>query len=260
MDINEKVNRKIQKNKTSRSKTSRIKSRKYVVILLILFVLISFLYMSTTIKKITINGCNFYTEEQMEDLLFISPFDNNALIFYLKNKYETNHNIPFVQAIDVELDDRNSVTVNVYEKTIIGCVEYLGENMYFDKDGIIVEASTKKLKHIPYISGLEFNKIILHEKLEVQKDEMFDIILNLTLLIEKYELDIETIAFNQYNEVTLITDDIRVEMGSHEFYDDAIAQLKNMLAKAKEENLKGTFNMQNYHDGQDTFYFREKDS
>jgi cell division protein FtsQ len=153
---------------------------------------------------------------------------------------------------------------------IAGCVEFMGEYMYFDKDGIVVEGSAKRLKDVPVIKGLEFSKLILSEKIklvdhkntvteteeeaskdtkkqkdqeaekitqeqkteEALTDELFDVIINLTQLIDKYELPVDTITFNKNYEVSLDCGDITVLLGEKSTYDEALSELKNILAKS----------------------------
>src|SRR5690606_26754014 len=157
-------------------------------------------------QSITIKGVTRYTPEEIQGKIIQTKYDNNTLLLYIRLKYFTEINIPFIEDIDLEILDNHSVNIIVYEKKVTGCVNFLGEYLYFDKDGIVVESSAKRLEDIPQIKGLKFDKIILHEKLEVQKDELFDIILNLTQLIDKYELDIDTISFNSKYEVTVECD------------------------------------------------------
>ena len=56
----------------------------------------------------------------------------------------------------------------VFEKSVVGYVSYMSSYMYFDKDGIIVESSVEQLPGVPWITGLDFGHIILHQPLPVQ--------------------------------------------------------------------------------------------
>ena len=82
-------------------------------------------------------------------------FDSNALILYFKVKYFSDINIPFIEDIDLELVDNHSVNI-VYEKKT-GCVEFLGEYLYFDKDGIVLRVQ-KALDDIPRIKDYNLIK------------------------------------------------------------------------------------------------------
>ena len=47
-------------------------------------------------------------------------------------------------------------------------MEYLEKYMYFDKEGIIVEASNEKTQGIPLVTGLSFEHVVLYEPLPVR--------------------------------------------------------------------------------------------
>ncbi len=132
-----------------------------------------------------------------------------------------------------ELVDRNSVSIRVYDKKIIGCIEFMGDYLYFDKDGIIVESTANRIDEIPLVKGLKYDKIVLNEKLEVQKEELFNVILNLTQQIEKRELDVDTISFTKQYEVTLDLGDIKAMLGKRSTYDEILAKLKNIVNEAQ---------------------------
>ncbi len=189
------------------------------------------------LKNITVTGSSRYNQEQIIERLKSSQVDNNALVFYLKYKYFMEVRIPFVEKMSFEMADKNSINIRVYDKRIIGCIEFMGDYLYFDKDGIIVESTSNKLDDIPLVKGLKYQKIVLNEKLEVQKEELFDVILNLTQQIEKRELDVNTISFNSKYEVTLDLGDIKAMLGKRSTYDEILAKLKNITLETKGKKL-----------------------
>ena len=189
------------------------------------------------LKNITVTGSSRYNQEQIIERLKSSQVDNNALVFYLKYKYFMEVRIPFVEKMSFEMADNNSINIRVYDKRIIGCIEFMGDYLYFDKDGIIVESTSNKLDDIPLVKGLKYQKIVLNEKLEVQKEELFDVILNLTQQIEKRELDVNTISFNSKYEVTLDLGDIKAMLGKRSTYDEILAKLKNITLETKGKKL-----------------------
>ena len=164
--------------------------------------------------------------------------------------------IPFVEYVDVELVSKDSVKLTVYEKKIIGCISYMNKYIYFDKDGYFVEQSVDKLEDIPYITGIEFKEIKLYEKMKVEEDKLFDIIMNVTKLIDEYEVKTDELYFSDNLEITLYSDDIEVLLGKHSTYDEQIAKLKGLLKET--EGMKGTLHMENYSDGNENIIFNKK--
>ena len=57
----------------------------------------------------------------------------------------------------------NTVKINVYEKYVAGCVSALGNYVYFDNDGKIVEISATRTSNIPVVTGLNFDHFELYE-------------------------------------------------------------------------------------------------
>lgn len=233
---------------------SEFKKLKVFLTLLLLFIFaIFFFFYGFRIKTVEVEGGKHYSKEEVTKKIIKNKFDENAILLFLKYKYLKQENISFVETVDVQLINKNSVKLVVYEKTIIGCIEFMNEYMYFDKDGIIVETSVEKLSDVPCVFGLNFDHIVLHEKLATTNDELFQTILNITQLIKKYKIDIDKISFNLNEEVALYTGDIRIMLGKRDTYDEQISELKNILPKAK--GLKGYFNMRNFTDGQDKIIF-----
>ncbi len=223
-----------QKNHNSGILSSFVK---LITFCLVLVILILVLFISCRLENITVVGSSHYSAEELEDKVITKKTDRNAVLLYLRYKYGNFDSIPFVEDVDIELVNRNSVRIHVYEKTITGCIECMGNYMYFDKDGIIVESSDEKLDGVPFVTGLEFDKMVLYEKLVVQKKTLFDVILNITQLIKKYDLEIETIQFNLDLEVILYCGDVKVLLGKRTTYDEQIAELKNLLPSAKGKKI-----------------------
>jgi cell division protein FtsQ len=230
---------------------------KILIFCFVVLVPVFILTVSCKLDNVIVEGSNHYSTEELKDKIITKKTDRNTILLYLRYKYGNVDSIPFVEHIDLEFVDKNSIKIHVYEKVITGCIEFMGGYMYFDKDGIIVESSTEKLDKIPFVKGLSFNQIILYEKLEVQKTELFGVVLNLTQLIQKYELTIETIQFNSDLEVSLYSGDVQILLGKRDVYDEQIAELKNILPKAIGKRI--VIDMNNFTEGQDKIIAKPKE-
>lgn len=216
--------------------------------LAIVCLVITFLYLVIVInfrlKNLQITGSEQYTEAELKQMLMTENTDDISFLFYLRHKMGKNSSIPFIQDMDFELVDKNTIHVQVYEKMIIGCAEVMGGYMYFDKDGIVVESTNVKLEDIPVVKGLKYNKIVLYEKLEVQKTTLFETILNITKLIYSHELPVQSISFNSDFEITLECNGNEVLLGKRDTYDEQIAALKSVLESS--DSKKYSFDMRTY--------------
>ena len=79
----------------------------------------------------------------------------------MKYKDKGIEDIPFIQAMDVTIEAKDTIRITVYEKALAGYVSYLGQCVYFDKDGIVVETSTEETVGIPQVTGLKYDHVIL---------------------------------------------------------------------------------------------------
>ena len=203
--------------------------RKLIVVLAVLAVLfilgLSFAGVFR-VRQVTVTGNAYYTKEEVVDLLLDEGSLQNTLLVYLRYKYQEHPEIPFIDDFEVTMDSWQSLKIRVYEKNLVGYVRYLGQNVYFDKDGIVVESSTQDLEGIPQISGVTFDSLAIHQPLSVEDPTIFDTILSMTSLLTKEDLDPDGIRFGAGSELFLQLGDVKVALGTGENLDEKISRLK----------------------------------
>ena len=112
--------------------------------LLILGVAASALLRYYKVTTVYVEGNVHYSNEEIMDMVMTGKLGDNSLYLALKYKNKGVDDIPFVQTMDVDILSPDTIRITVYEKALAGYIQYLDRYMYFDKDGIIVEASDKK--------------------------------------------------------------------------------------------------------------------
>ncbi len=223
--------------------------RKLIVVLAVLAVLfilgLSFAGVFR-VRQVTVTGNAYYTKEEVVDLLLDEGSLQNTLLVYFRYKYQEHPEIPFIDDFEVTMDSWQSLKIRVYEKNMVGYVRYLGQNVYFDKDGIVVESSAQELEGIPQISGVTFDSLAIHQPLSVEDPTIFDTILSITKLLTKYDLDPDEIRFGAGGELFLQLGDVKVALGTGENLDEKISRLKQLEEDLKDKS--GTLHMENYTD------------
>ena len=156
-----------------------------VFLTMVLLVTFGIYYFLTTftIRHITVDGSTHYTQEEIIDMVIRSPEDKISLVLSMKYHNEPITNIAFIQSIEVNVVSADTIHIQVYEKAIAGYIQYLGQYMYFDKDGIVVEASSQITEGMPEITGLEFHSVVLHNPLPVKNSDVFSRVLEITNLL-----------------------------------------------------------------------------
>jgi len=200
-------------------------------------------YNSFRLKEITVEGLTRYTKEE-----FLNKLESDVLfgltpVYCIQDSLAQN-NIPFVEKYEIEYMDSHTARIIVHEKRVTGCVVVMGRYMFFDKDGIVVETSDSRLEGIPVITGLKFDEIVLYKKLTVQKQSLFDTILELTRLTEQKGIVTNEISFDSNYEVTLYLEEITVLLGKRTSYDEQINALSGILESL--QGRTGVIDMQNY--------------
>lgn len=224
--------------------SSKDKGKMKIGIMLAVFLLAGIVLLSVKITQVTVSGNSRYTDEEIESLIFRSGWDYNPLYFYLKDRIRPHEQIPFVEDYKIEFQSPGKVEVIVYEKSIVGYVSYMSSYMYFDKDGIIVESTGTKLDGIPWITGLKFGHIVLHQPLPVDNQKIFEEILNLTQILSVYEIAVDRIQYDTHGQATLHIGDIEVILGDNTSMSGKISELNDQLPVLNGKS--GTLYLNNY--------------
>lgn len=198
-----------------------------------------------TVDEVVIEGNVHYSNEEIYNMVIGDGFwGKNSIYLSLKYKNKDIEGIPFIQTMNVKITSPSSIRVIVYEKAMAGFIEYLGRYFYFDKDGTVIESTDVKTNGIPQIMGLDFDHIILYEKLPVDNEDIFIEILDITQLLNKYGIEVDKIYFDSDYNVTLYFGDARVKLGDFGNIDEKIIKLKAILPELADK--KGVLRLDNY--------------
>lgn len=234
------------------------KQNKGWIILVVLLILLTGGILVTTqfkIETIQVTGNIHYTEEEIIQLVVGEGYGQNTLLLYLKNKLQPMEPIPFVEKIDVEYISNHVITITVYEKALAGCVEFMNEYIYFDKDGVVLESSSQKMSDIPCITGIQFDTMVMYEPLPIEDRDFFFTVLTLTQLLQKYNLPVDDVRFTSQNEIILYYQDIKILLGDGSNIEEQISELGNILQSI--EGKSGTLYMKDYTIEKGDVIFRE---
>ena len=166
--------------------------------------------------------------------------------------------LPFIESYDVEINGPNTITIRVNEKKRAGCLLYNGKYVYFDKNGYALESSQKKFDEVPLVTGLKFDKLVMQEKIPVEKENVFSYILELTTAISKYSIPVDQIYMEDDGTALLISGDITVDLYDNENVDIKIPELSGILKKLKGKS--GTVDMRYFDEYQKITIFQPKKS
>lgn len=252
---NDRMEEKIEKLRFGRKKRLAILFTIVLVLLVFLFAGYEYIIRNYTVTTVYVEGNIHYTNEEIMDMVMGGRYGHNSLFLSMKYRDKGVENIPFIETMDVTIQSRDTIRITVYEKALAGYVSYLGLYVYFDKDGIVVETSQDPTPGIPQVTGLQFDHVVLHEKLPVENEDIFNEILNLTQLLAKYSLTVDKIYFDSDYEVTLVFGEARVALGDSTDLEEKIMKLQYILPSL--EGKKGVLNMKEYTEDTKTYSFEQ---
>lgn len=225
------------------------KQNKFLKILLGIVIVAAFIIIAGlsvfSVTKVTVEGNKYYKEDDIKKILLDVKYPNNSLYLLYEYKYKKADNIPFVQSVEISLETSHHVKFRVYEKEIVGYVECLGINMFFDKDGMVVESSSENQQNVPKITGLSFDHVVLNQSFPVDDEEVFKTILDVTLVLQKYSLVPDKIKVSNIKNIILYFKDAKVKIGSSSNLNEKISNLSYIIDKV--ENMSGTLHMEEFN-------------
>lgn len=214
------------------------------LVVAVLFITVLCLLEIYKVKTVYVNGNVHYTSSEIKDMIMVGELGDNSIYLSLKYKNKTIEDVPFVSAMNVDIVSPDTIKITVYEKTLAGCVEHLGEYVYFDRDGMVVECSPYTTEGVPVVSGLSFDSVVLYEPLPVADKQIFELILTIAQLYDKYEMEAQRIQFVSGGNIVVHTGNIRAAMGKGENIDDKVMTLAAIMPDL--EGQSGTVKLENY--------------
>ncbi len=229
-----------------RKKRRKIGLSIFLLLLLLIALGIFIVIKVFTVEQVVVEGNELYSKEQIEKMVLNDEYSWNSLYVNLKYQFCDIGEVPFVDTMEVSLDDPHTVRIHVYEKGMLGYlyINTIGQNAYFDKDGFVVETSTEIIEDVPLVKGISCDEVVLYEKLPIENDKVLGNLLNLTQTLKKYNQLPDEIQYKDNLEAVLYYGDIQVNVGTEENLSQKIIRLSYILPQLK--GLAGTLHLENW--------------
>lgn len=224
--------------------------KRIVIALAVIACLVVGAYYLFHIQEVKVEGTQYYSDAEIKKMVFQKKFSDNQLGLWFYEKITGFETLPFVETVQIENTGIGKVTLHVYDKTVSGCIKYMGQYVYFDKDGIVLQTLPEKKKDVLVVTGINFGTFSMGEAFKVQDEEVFQSIMNLSQLIAHYKVPVKRMHVDT-STFLLYSGNLQIYLGRKKMYDDEISNLSQVLKKASEEKLKlsGTIHMENYQKG-----------
>lgn len=229
-----------------------------VFIILVLLILLGMIaYRGFTVEKVEVEGTDLYTQETIKQWILNDDYSWNSLYVFFKYKFKKAEEMPFLQEPVVTLKSPRVLHIQVKEKEVFGYL-YLpsvGQNAYFDENGVVVETSSEKIEGIMEVTGFECEKATLHKKIPIKDKSMLKSILNLTQGLSKYDMLPEAMNCSEYSNIVLEYGNITVNFGNSQNLKPKIQTLAAIFPKI--EKKRGTIHIENWSEENTDVSFEE---
>ena len=234
--------------KEERRRKKRRKIGLYILLILILLIAAGVLIVMNvfTVENVVVEGNELYSSTQIENMVLNDEYSWNSLYVDLKYRFVDIGEVPFVDTMEVSLDNPHTVHIKVYEKGMLGYlyINSIGQNAYFDKDGFVVETSTEVIDGVPKITGISCEEVVLYEKLQLENSDILRDLLNLTQTLKKYNLLPDEIQYDSNMEPMLYYGTIQVKIGSEDNLSQKVVRLSIILPQL--DGLSGTLHLETW--------------
>lgn len=234
--------------KEERRRKKRRKIGLYILLILILLIAAGvFIVMNVfTVENVVVEGNELYSSTQIENMVLNDEYSWNSLYVDLKYRFVDIGEVPFVDTMEVSLDNPHTVHIKVYEKGMLGYlyINSIGQNAFFDKDGFVVETSTEVIDGVPKITGISCEEVVLYEKLQLENSDILRDLLNLTQTLKKYNLLPDEIQYDSNMEPVLYYGTIQVKIGSEDNLSQKVVRLSIILPQL--DGLSGTLHLETW--------------
>ncbi len=208
-----------------------------------------------TVKNVEVEGNKLYSDEQIKEWVLNDDYSWNTLYVYFKYRFFDTQEVPFIDTMEVSVKSPHTLHVEVYEKGLLGYLymDSLGQNVYFDKDGFVVEMSTDVIEGVPQITGLTCGDAVLYEKLDVRKRYPKGFAGSNPDLKKKYNLVPDTINYDDQGNVTLQYGTITVNLGQATSLTEKVVRMEKIMPNL--EGLTGILHLEDWTRRYHRYYF-----
>ena len=203
------------------------------------------------VDSVEVRGTSHYTDEEVKKMVLRGPLASNSVLAPLFYSTTKTDDIIYVDAFKVTQLNRSTICISVKEKKIVGCIKYLDSYIYFDRNGIFVEGSQTRDETVPYFDGIQVNKIVMDEKLDIKGDTVLNTAVALSTIFQKNDMIPDHIQFDSSYSISLIYGDITVQLGKDENLEEKMNRVIAIMPKI--QGKKGILHMESVSTDTNTF-------
>lgn len=246
------------KEERRRKKRKRHFLRGFLILIIILAAMFVVAFKLFTVENVVVEGNELYAAETIQGVVLNDEYSWNSLYVFLKYKFIDTDEVPFIDTMEITLEDPHTLRISVYEKGMMGFIYIPGinENAYFDKDGFVVETSSDAIVDVPRIDGISCDEVVLYEKLPIKSSDLKSI-LSLTQALKRKSLVPDAIKYGVDNEPWLSYGDVDVMVGDTSALTQKVERLSTILPSLS--GMTGTLHLEDWDEENTNIVFEKSE-
>ena len=208
------------------------------------------------LKSVAAEGANHYTAEQLCAMIGLNEGDN--ILFFGKGKAaQVLEQDPYIADAKLSMRVPDTIIIEVKERKVRGYVPYMGSYLYIDEAGRVLDVQEACHEALPVVKGLAFGSFTLGEVIPVENPEALDVVLQISQMMEKYELlDIVVeIDVSNPKSIHAYVNQVQIIFGDMENGDTKIRYMAEVMKTIPEED-RGTLDLSELDKPNGTVVFR----
>lgn len=212
-------------------------------VVVVIFIAALVFFVGFRVTKVQIEGNQYYTDEEIKKMVLDAPNAGNSILVMLTKTEEKTKDAQMIDHVTIKRKNRNTIVVNVKEKQMVGCLEFQGQYVNFDRQGVIQIITDEQMEGVPLIDGLSVKSVKVGQKLKGINTKKLNTILSVGKMLEKSEQKPDRLVFNDMNQLVLYYGEVEVRLGNDENMDEKMNRLSGILPQL--EGMEGILHLEN---------------
>lgn len=212
-------------------------------VVVVIFIAALVFFVGFRVTKVQIEGNQYYTDEEIKKMVLDAPNAGNSILVMLTKTEEKTKDAQMIDHVTIKRKNRNTIVENVKEKQMVGCLEFQGQYVNFDRQGVIQIITDEQMEGVPLIDGLSVKSVKVGQKLKGINTKKLNTILSVGKMLEKSEQKPDRLVFNDMNQLVLYYGEVEVRLGNDENMDEKMNRLSGILPQL--EGMEGILHLEN---------------
>ncbi len=196
------------------------------------------------VKNIEMSELSYFTKDEICSKINLSVGDNG--LFFSKRKAEKAlEKEQYIESANVYFKMPDTMVIDIDENKIYCYIPYLGNYLYVNRDGRVIDIKSEIEENVPVVEGLKFSSFKQGEIISVENEKAFETALIISGVMSKYDIEEKALRINvsDCEDIYAYIGSVKVLLGDTTRMDEKIKTMFEAVSEIPEGD-KGTLNLQ----------------